>query len=479
MMNRRKTLLSALGLSTLWAGGARAQVPDASAFDGRWGGIIGPPATGLRVVLEVTGAATPVLVSVDQGGSRIPATGGTVTGQALRLAFNSVRGTLQVSLQPDGTLAGTWSQGRALPITLTRLAAGQEAPERPVVTRGPLADEVQAALTASGLPALGAAWSRGSAGGIAVAGLRAARGTSVVTPHDLWHIGSITKSMTATLLARLVAVGTLRWDMTVTEGFGAALPGVHADLASVTLHELVTGRSGLSTNLPIMEFLSYPRVDRDVRASRLKWTGSALARAPETAPRGTFIYPNSGFIVAGCMAEQATGQAWEDLMRQEVFAPLGLTSAGFGPPDSANNPSGHRGSLLGGRVAMTSSEDGADNPPVLGPAGTVHMTLSDLARFGRMHAEGGAGRGDPAYLDTAAWRFLHSAPAGGTYACGLTRRNDGRLWHNGSNTMWYAELLIDPALGAAAAACSNAASDESAVANVLDAALQDAARQTG
>jgi CubicO group peptidase (beta-lactamase class C family) len=463
----------------VWPGFARGQVPDASAFTGRWGGTIGPAGRGLRIVLEIDGASSPVLVSVDQGGARIPSTGGTVSASSLELAFGSVRGRLVVRRADDGTLVGTWSQGREMAITLTPLMAGEAVAAAPAVVRGAMAEEVTKALAASGLPALGAAWARGQSGAVSVAGIRAQRASAPVTDTDRWHVGSITKSMTGTMLARLVKQGKLSWDTTVETVFGQTIPSIHADLKTVTLHELVTGKSGIASSLPIMEFLGFPRHETDARASRQAWASKALQRAPQVAPRTTFLYPNSGFVIAGAMAEAVTGQSWEALMQAEVFAPLGLSSAGFGPPDSAANPSGHRRSLMGGLVALRSGEDGADNPVAMGPAGIVHMTLADLARFGRHHAEGAAGRGDRGYLDHAAWQFLHTPPDGGDYAVGLVRRADGRLWHNGSNTMWYGELLIDPMTGAAACAVANAATNEGAVSDVVDAAIQEAARLAG
>lgn len=484
MMTRRFNLLGALSLPlvTMFPSLARAAAPLAPEFAGRWGGILGAPATGLRMVLVIDGSAVPMLISVDQSGAQIPSTGGSVSGDRLELAFARVRGQLSVSRSrgADGvaTLTGTWSQGRAMPITMTLLRDDQAAPERPIVERGALANEVAAALSGSGLPALGAAWARGGQSGIATAGLRALGQSAIVTDSDRWHVGSITKSMTATLLARLVAQSKLRWDSTVTAVLGSAITNIHADLADITLHELVTGRSGIATNPPMLELLTYPRREADPRTSRLRWARSMLERAPEGRPRQSFIYPNTGFVIAGAMAEIATGKPWEILVNEEVFAPLGLALAGFGAPDSQTNPSGHVTGLMG-RTSAIASAGVSDNPAVMGPAGTIHMTLQDLASFARTHAEGHAGRASSSYLGTDAWRFLHTPPAGSDYACGLIKRSDGTLWHNGSNTMWYGEMLIDPAGGTGAAAVANLASNETAVAAVLDAARQEAGRSAG
>ena len=66
-------------------------------------------------------------------------------------------------------------------------------------------------------------------------------------------------------------------------------------------------------------------------------TFAKLAMPPVAPPRSSYSYSNCGPVVAARMLEVATGKAWEDLLREQVLEPLGLTSAGFGaPPDEAN-----------------------------------------------------------------------------------------------------------------------------------------------
>src|SRR5690606_7475590 len=96
-------------------------------------------------------------------------------------------------------------------------------------------------------------------------------------------------------------------------------------------------------------------------------------------PGEKHAYSNVGYTIAGAMAEKVTGVSWEDLVRREVFEPLRLAGSGFGPPASSDEtleqPRGHRPVLLRWKVAV---DDKADNTPIMGPAGTVHMTLTDL-----------------------------------------------------------------------------------------------------
>src|SRR5690606_36603209 len=149
---------------------------------------------------------------------------------------------------------------------------------------------------------------------------------------------------------------------------------------------------------------------------------------------------------------------WEQLMRERLFVPLGMTSAGFGAPGSAeavDQPRGHR--------ANGCPQDpgaGADNPPAIGPGGTVHCTLQDWARFIAMHVDGAsdAAPGAPPLLQKETLESLHipCAGKGQPYAMGwlITERpwargeqdgDRGRvLTHAGSNTMWFAVAWLAP-----------------------------------
>src|SRR5262249_51801330 len=81
--------------------------------------------------------------------------------------------------------------------------------------------------------------------------------------------------------------------------------------------------------------------------------------------------------------------------------------------------------------------------------GRVHMTVNDLLTYLAAH------RDRTSLLSAESWNTLHTPPFGGDYALGwMVRRNSAR-WHNGSNTLWYAEAQFDPTSGIAAAAVSN------------------------
>jgi len=125
-----------------------------------------------------------------------------------------------------------------------------------------------------------------------------------------------------------------------------------------------------------------------------------------------------------------------------------MTSVGFGAPATVgktDQPWGHVWSL--GQAKPVPPGPNADNPPAIGPGGTVHCTLDDLAKYAAFHLR--AGRGQPALLKPASFERLHTPVAGQDYAFGWLvckrRWADGvALTHAGSNTMFYTVMWLAP-----------------------------------
>src|SRR4029077_16328190 len=81
-------------------------------------------------------------------------------------------------------------------------------------------------------------------------GFRKNGGTERVTADDRFHLGSVTKSMTATVAAMLVEQGKISWTMTIGEAFPELKSGNHHDYLGVTLEQLLSQRSGAPGNVP-------------------------------------------------------------------------------------------------------------------------------------------------------------------------------------------------------------------------------------
>jgi CubicO group peptidase (beta-lactamase class C family) len=352
------------------------------------------------------------------------------------------------------------------------LAAGPlaaQAEPRPAARTEASLDEILEPIRAEfEVPALAALVLRdGEVRAIGSAGLRSRGDEARVTVDDLWHLGSCTKAMTATLCATLVAEGRIAWDTSLAAAFPELGEDLHEGFREVTLRQLLQHRAGLPAN-PTRDGLwrELYAWDGPTRAARERVVRDVLGTAPEHAPGSAFLYSNTGYMVAGAVAERVTGRSWEELMQERVFAPLGITTAGFGPPGSAEHldqPRAHRGRLRGIAPGPT-----ADNPPALGPAGTVHMSLRDWARFVALHL--GALDGEAAILDAERLAELHEGVGrDGAEPYALGWGVAARPWaegpvltHAGSNTMWFAVVWADPASEFAVLAVSNQGGDQGA-----------------
>lgn len=309
-----------------------------------------------------------------------------------------------------------------------------------------LARETRAA---AGSPAIGlVVWKPGAEPQIVVDGRRSVDSEEPVTADDPWHFGSITKSMTATLVARLVERGAVGWDDTVEEWLGPIVPEMRAEYGPATFRHLLSHRAGLQANIPVWNFGAFGQHPDDGIAERLRWIRIALAQEPIGPLEESFLYSNDGYVVAGAMLEEATGKTFEELLRQEVFEPLGIEGAGFGAPPEASAPRGHV--LAEDGSGRRPVPDDADNPAPIGPAGRVHMPLAGIARYLAAHATR-----DPEFLGADSWATLQEPPFGGNYALGWIVMDESTRWHNGSNTMWYAEAAFDRDSGAVVAIAVN------------------------
>ena len=297
------------------------------------------------------------------------------------------------------------------------------------------------------LPAVsGATFSSTAISDVAAIGVRKLGDDTPVSAGDLWHIGSITKSFTSLLIAKRVERGEMSWTTTLGELVGTSRAG---KFAPVSLSQLLSHRAGLPANVPPAAMGAIMQSAPTVDVQRQRILDVALAGDPAAAPGAAYVYSNLGYIIAGAMLEAKTKKVWEDLVQEEVLSPLKLTSAGFGAPgvpDVVSQPRGHRRAANG---TLTPVEPGplADNPPYLGPAGRLHMTVGDLARWGQAHLRGERGQDGLVRADT--FKRLHQPEGDATYAMGWVSQTTPErrvIWHNGSNTMWYAIVAFDAAV---------------------------------
>jgi CubicO group peptidase (beta-lactamase class C family) len=183
-----------------------------------------------------------------------------------------------------------------------------------------------------------------------------------------------------------------------------------------------------------------PAIDQRTEA-----VAGVLRRAPNKP--GRFRYSNLGYVVVGAAIDRLAGMPYEEAMAHWVWEPLGITSAGLGPPPLVR---GHRariqlGPMVGGRggPALPNDRRPADNPPLLTPAGRWHLSVSDWARFQRVFLNDGA----PLLPGESIERLLADPGSGRgrSMSMGWASGKDLGATHamQGSNTMWAATALMD------------------------------------
>jgi D-alanyl-D-alanine carboxypeptidase len=284
------------------------------------------------------------------------------------------------------------------------------------------------------------------------------------TTADLWHQGSITKSMTSTLAALIVQEGKISWTTNLGEVFPEKVGGMAAGWSGVTLEQLLTNTSGAPTNISGDHWNTLWNFAGTPREARIRLLELITSSAPIFTPGSGNTYSNAGFAIAGAMLEKVTDQAWENLMAQKLFAPLGMNNSGFGVPGTPRHifqPWGHNRS--GDTNTPIDPGTNADNPPAIGPAGTVHAPLLDLARYVQLHLAGARGE-STALLTPELFTKLHTGVADYNYAMGwiLAPRswaNGTALTHGGSNTYWYSNIWIAPAHNWACIVVTNSGSN--------------------
>jgi len=330
----------------------------------------------------------------------------------------------------------------------------------PILKKYDLPALAGAIVTSKGLIAVGAV------------GVRKYGTDSPVTINDQFHLGSDTKAMTATLLGMLVEEGKLSWNSTLDQLFSDLAAKMNPAYRKVTLEQMLAHRAGFSDESwpKGKTFGDMHRVPGTPREQRAVYVAMILSEPPANEPGTKYLYSNRSYAVAGAIAERIANDSWENLMRKRIFQPLSMQSCGYGAmgtpgftdPKKIDQPWQHMVLTLGVHKPI---EPGplADNPPVIGPAGTVHCSIVDWGKFVTAHLRGE--QGQPGILKPETFKHLHTQPFGGDYGFGWLAAD--RSWagglalnHAGSNTQNFAVVWMAPAKDFAVLVTTNQAGGE-------------------
>jgi CubicO group peptidase (beta-lactamase class C family) len=286
---------------------------------------------------------------------------------------------------------------------------------------------------------------------VGVSGIRRHGYQTRVAANDRWHIGSDTKAMTATLAAILVDRGVIGWQTTLAEAFPELSGGMNAAYRTIKLIELLRHRGGIPAGHAGQDGLLW-KEDESNRTRRYLFTEAVTAGAPSHVPGGKFVYSNAGYIIAAAMLEKRADRDWADMMRTELFQPLGAKHTGFGPPETEIVALGPGAPAIPrqpwGHGPMREIWDGNQNrPPAAAPAGDVHASLRDWGRFILLHLNGQHGElklssNSTVHLHTPQVTDPSDPSKYDAYAAGWGTDVKGRYFHDGSIGFWYSRAIF-------------------------------------
>jgi CubicO group peptidase (beta-lactamase class C family) len=351
-----------------------------------------------------------------------------------------------------------------LPLVLT--GAGLAADRSPVVD---LAPDLVPIREKHDFPALAAAVIvDGELHALGVVGMRKYGSEVKAEPNDAFHLGSCTKAMTGTLVSLLVQQGKLKWDTPLAEYFPEWKDKMHPDYRNVTLVHLLSHRAGVPTMtngfapltpLQVLQLRMMPSpADQRKRMAEV-----VLAQPPINKPGEKMEYSNAGISLVGAIVDRVMGEEYEEVLRRLLFEPLGMKTAGFGPmgaPGKIDAPWQHR--KQDGTIKPIEPGPLSDNPPFITPAGRVHCSIGDWAKYVQCVLK--AMRSEEGLLSAAQVQQLKEPPFGGNYALGwgIGARDwaGGQvLQHAGSNGGNLCVVWIAPRKNFAVLAATNRGGD--------------------
>jgi len=148
-----------------------------------------------------------------------------------------------------------------------------------------------------------------------------------VDERTLFQIGSTTKTVTGTVMMRLVEQGKIDLDAPVRAYLPAFRVADEATAASVTVRHLMTHTAGWEG-----DFFVAPDLHRGEDA--LERIVEMLTDRPQLTPIGeVWAYNNAAFYVLGRIIEVITGSTYETAARELVLDPLGMKSSFFFPEE--------------------------------------------------------------------------------------------------------------------------------------------------
>jgi CubicO group peptidase (beta-lactamase class C family) len=291
-----------------------------------------------------------------------------------------------------------------------------------------------------------------------------------VTDETLFQAGSISKTFTGTLILHLVEAGKLRLEAPVREYIPTFRVKDEAASREATVLTLLTHMGGWEG-----DFFDDTGAGDDALAEVV----NRMAGLEQISPINAFwSYNNAGFLVAGRLAELATGKSYEQALKELMFEPLGLKRTFIVPTDVMTQrfAVGHGGPpqrlMVFGPWAL---------PRCIRPAGGIITTIKDLLRYGQFHLGEDSAPGTTRPLSKASIERMQRTQltkqgTSDEMAIAWQISNEGgvrQVWHDGSTVGQQSLLLLVPSKRFAVALLTNSFAGEQLNRDIARLALKE------
>jgi CubicO group peptidase (beta-lactamase class C family) len=337
-----------------------------------------------------------------------------------------------------------------------------------------LEQKLRETIAECGVPALAAVLVRDQGQAIVASqqGIRKVGATGAqnkIQQSDRFNLGSVSKVFTGNLIGKLIqnGVGNLQWDTKLVDIYPTihTIPGVQSVYKNVTIEQFLAHTSGM----PIQPagdnanaYLNWTVIDltkQKLKQRRTQYTVAATMDSPLFQPGQGAEYSGGGVICAA-IAEEKTGETYEDLMQKHIYGPLGMTNSGFGElsPGALDGPWQHgwdSENLTVNPDNNTKKDAWSWHPR--NPVGAACCSAADMGKFLREQV-----RSDPQVFDGAVRQTMQThqvaAASGfvrGAWSSSAPGSNQATIAHNGDNGVSYANMEVSLSQDVGYAAMSN------------------------
>ncbi len=257
---------------------------------------------------------------------------------------------------------------------------------------------------------------------------------------DPFHLGSVSKSFTACLIGKLIDEGKLKMDTPIRDIFPFE---INAQYHEVTIRSVLAHEGGFPSYLVVedKEDTRLLMLPGSAREQRLAFAKEILNQEPEYEPNSNMNYSNAGYSLLASICEIVANKTWESQLREVIFKPLKMKSAGIGWPTNVN-PAFPEGHDENGKIQDTKEYFLG---PYIQPSGDIHCSMRDLAKYAIAHLKGL--NGEDTFISSNAIKEIHKFTKTNNYAGGwMSEEKEGKViyFHPGSAGTYFSYIAIDP-----------------------------------